>query len=162
MSTLAVALSDLRRENPPPEPCPAAAGCETDCCTGDRTNIVISDLVGHLVLDALGCEWVNFGTFDNCREYGVTFTVPGWQFCVYEHRNSDEICVQGCPVDLVQPYGPYGGIRDKWDVLARANYEMYGAAAVSLIDALRYVNQYPKATRQEVKAALARAAEARA
>lgn len=154
MSTLDVALADLRRENPPLELCPTSVGCNPGCCTGDCTQVVISDRIGHLVLESLGSEWVDFGTFDNCREYGLTFTVPGWQFCVYEHRNSDEICVQGCPIDEVNPWGPYGGV-DKWDVLGRASGEMYGAAAALLIAALRFVNEHPKATRQEVKLALA-------
>lgn len=160
MTTLDRAMEKLRAENPPPAPCPVAAGCDPDCCTGDCTNVVISDMVGHLVLEALGPEWVDFGTFDNCREYGLTFTVPGWQFCVYEHRNSDKICVQGCPIGEVNPWGPYGGV-DKWDVLASARYEMYGAAAAFLIDALRFVNRNPNATRDEVKRAIADAAEVR-
>lgn len=161
MSDIDKALDQLRRDNPPPTPCPVEVGCSPDCCTGDGVQVTISRIVGALVLEALGSEWVDFGTFDNCREYGLTFTVPGWQFCVYEHRNSDEICVQGCPIDLVEPYGPYGGIRDKYDVLASAHYEKYGAAATLLIDALRYVNQNPTATRDEVKLAISAAAAVR-
>lgn len=154
MATLDAALAELRRNNPPLERCPISAGCAIDCCTGDCTNVEISDHVARLVIDKLGNEWIDFGTFDNCREYGLTFTVPGWQFCVYEHRNSDETCVQGCPIDEVNDWGPYGGV-DKWDVLYVAGYEMYGATATSLIAALRYVNGNPNATRPEVKSALA-------
>lgn len=164
MSTLTDALAQLRRDNPPMSMTPCSTPCSPGCCIEptERTNVVISDMVGHLVLDALGSEWVDFGTFDNCREYGLTFTVPGWQFCVYEHRNSDEICIQGCPIDeIAGDYGPWPGDITKWDVLAKASYEMYGAAAVYLIEALRYVNKNPKATRREVKSALAEAAMSR-
>ncbi len=152
MSAYVDALAKLRADNTV-EPCAAEVGCAPGCCTGDDVQVTISRIVGALVLDALGPEWVDFGTFDNCREYGLTFSVPGWQFCVYEHRNSDNICVQGCPADQVQPYGPYGG-GGKWDVLARAQYDCRGAAAAALIDALRFVNNNPGATREQVRRAI--------
>jgi hypothetical protein len=40
---------------------------------------------------------VNVGRYENCREQGYVFSVlyKGKQrnYCVYEHRNSDELCV---------------------------------------------------------------------
>ena len=42
---------------------------------------------------------VTIGTFTNCRECGLTFRVFGkeksFTWCVYEHRNSDEIIING-------------------------------------------------------------------
>lgn len=110
-------------------------------------QLLISQRVGQIVVERLGAEFVDFGTFDNCREYGLTYTVAGWQFAVYEHRNSDEICLQGCPLPEVRPYGPYGdhGDANKYDVLAKVSWQHYGAAAEMLIAAIRAVNNYRNA-----------------
>lgn len=155
MSTYADALAALKEQEGEYNPTPCKVLCEPGCCQGPQewTNVTISRVVGALVLEALGTEWVDFGTFDNCRETGLTFTVPGWQFCVYEHRNSDEICVQGCRIEDVNDWGPYGGV-DKRDVLGIIGYEQYETAAGHLIAALRYVNKNPDITRRELKSAL--------
>jgi len=43
---------------------------------------------------------ISVGTFTNCREGGLTFMVDNkdyesFTFCIYEHRNSDEIIING-------------------------------------------------------------------
>lgn len=95
---------------------------------------------------------LDFGTFENCREYGVTVTVGGWTFAAYEHRNSDDICVEGCPTAEVRDYGPYSG-EDKYDVLLYARWRDYRTVAEALSRVARYVLAHPRATRADVKAA---------
>ncbi len=60
------------------------------------------------------------GTFDNCREYGYTYTLKDIDctFCIYEHRNSDIIVINGCENHLIKPYGPYVSDTSKWQFLA--------------------------------------------
>lgn len=98
-------------------------------------------------------DMFDFGTFENCREYGVTVTVAGWTFAAYEHRNSDNICVEGCPTGEVKEYGPYGG-EDKYDVLSYANWKQYHHAVEDLVRAVRHVLEHEGATRADVKAAI--------
>lgn len=43
---------------------------------------------------------ISVGTFTNCRENGLTFTVQNkkgsfFTFCIYEHRNTDKIIING-------------------------------------------------------------------
>lgn len=67
--------------------------------------------------------------FINCREGGLTFTVKGqtksMTYCIYEHRNSDNIIVNGkenwssFSDDL-----PYAG-EDKWDCIKSFGYGKY-------------------------------------
>lgn len=100
-------------------------------------------------------EGINFGTFNNCREYGITYKYNGWTFCLYEHRNSDNIILQGCPDADVEPYGPYGKDSDsKWDVLADFKFGQYENAAEALEYALKNVT--PELSRAELKGMLAR------
>jgi hypothetical protein len=93
---------------------------------------------------------LDFGTFDNCREYGVTVAVGGWTFAVFEHRNSDEICVEGCPTDQVREYGPYGA-DDKHDVLFAARWKHYDEVAKALIVIARHALANPDAEREDFK-----------
>jgi hypothetical protein len=97
-------------------------------------------------------ELLDFGTFDNCREYGVTVSVGGWTFAVYEHRNSDNICIEGCPTDQVKEYGPYG-TDDKYDVLFEADYSGQYTARAAMVAIADYVLDTPTATREQVKRA---------
>lgn len=92
---------------------------------------------------------IDFGVFDNCREYGLTVTVGDWTFCAYEHRNSDAICIEGCPTAEVQPYGPYGG--DKYDVLFSTSWKQYNVAATALIAGMQAVKKTADLTRAAVK-----------
>jgi len=77
-------------------------------------NAKLSAAVGSELKTVSGVE---FDTFDNCREYGLTYTFGGWTFCAFEHRNSNELHIEGSPTGEIQSYGPYGGI-DKWDTIA--------------------------------------------
>lgn len=86
---------------------------------------------------------LEFGVFNNCREYGLTVSLNGWTFCAYEHRNSDDICIEGCPDRKVQEWGPYGG-EDKYDVLFSARWKQYHEAAAALIAALQAVDAAPE------------------
>jgi len=70
---------------------------------------------------------VHIECFVNCRECGLTFTVRKKEgnnrktFCIYEHRNSDEIIING--IDNWSSFSedlPYMG--DKWTYLANFGY----------------------------------------
>ena len=119
-------------------------------------NLRIAFSVGEILdgNDFYEDEDVSYGTFDNLREHGLTVSYHGWTFCVYEHRNSDAICVEGCPDSEVQPYGPYGGA-DKYDVLFDTKYRDYEGAAKFLTAAMRFVKNNPLAKRDQVKDVLA-------
>lgn len=93
---------------------------------------------------------LDFGTFDNLREYGVTVAVGGWTFAVYEHRNSDDICIEGCPTAEVRAVGPYG-TDDKHDVLFAARWKQYHEASKALAVIARHVLAHPDATREDLK-----------
>lgn len=90
-----------------------------------------------LELDDLGLKSVELEilTFNNCREYGYTYAVKGGKqdhvFCVYEHRNSDQICINGCKRKDIKPYGPYLD-GSKWDVLHMEDYDGYHETAKQL------------------------------
>lgn len=75
---------------------------------------------------------VDFGTFDNCREWGLTVTAGDWTFCTYEHRNGDTIEIQGCPTDQVQPFGPWGDADDSYDTLSRSRCGQFQEATAVL------------------------------
>jgi hypothetical protein len=118
--------------------------------TADSTNITISRIVGDMV-DKATEGAIDFGTFDNCREYGLTFTLGLWTFCVYEHRNSDEICIEGCLTAEMKSYGPYGGI-SKYDTLTCDGPEEYKAVADKLTSMLRLVSDGGEHSRADLRA----------
>ena len=93
---------------------------------------------------------LDFGIFDNLREYGVTVTVGGWTFAAYEHRNSDDICIEGTRTANVKPRGPYG-TDDKYDVLFSARWKQYHEAAAAINAIARHVLAHPDATRDDLK-----------
>lgn len=94
---------------------------------------------------------VTFGYFDNCREYGLTVEIGDWTFCAYEHRNSDNICIEGCPTAEVKSYGPYGG-EDKYDTLGSWRWKDYDGARDALIAMMKLVQDAGTATRRQLKA----------
>lgn len=98
---------------------------------------VVKCILKHLISDdELNIE---IGTFDNCREYGNTYRAIGaiqdYTFCVYEHRNSDMIYINGCQTDEIKSYGPYSG-NDKWFSHASFSYNQHYDAARQLYDFL--------------------------
>lgn len=98
-------------------------------------------------------EGTEFGTFNNCREYGVTYSRNGWTFAAYEHRNSDQICIEGCLTTEMQPYGPYGG-DDKFDTLSYDAPDDFYSVAQRLEAALRFAS--PERTRKDMKLVMRR------
>lgn len=95
-----------------------------------------TELAGYTIL---------VGAFTNCREVGLTFYVASINgvyfdnkktktFCIYEHRNSDDIIINGkegyvnCNGDL-----PYNG-DSKYDYLASVPYKDYDLAANALVN----------------------------
>ena len=128
-------------ENPP---------TRDEAATGSE-NIRIASIVGNaLVGDLLYAERdeLDFGTFDNGREYGITISTRFWVFAVYEHRNGDNICVNGAPI--AEDRGVYGG-EDKWDVLYSADYRDYESAAAALAAAIKRVRNVPSTGRSKLK-----------
>lgn len=129
----------------------------TDYANDGGSNFAIAAEVGHRVATKLG-ELVSFGVFDNCREHGITIAAPGhdlrpdtgWTFCVYEHHNSDQICIEGCPTPAVETWGPYGGV-DKYDVLHRSRFEDYDSAAAALVAMLQAATTLERPTRDIMK-----------
>lgn len=85
---------------------------------------------------------VTIGTFTNCRECGLTFRVSGnketgsFTWCVYEHRNSDQIIVNGKPGYVcLNGELPY---RDgtKWDYLQAFSPGDYENVAEYLVSSI--------------------------
>lgn len=124
---------------------------------GDKNVRIAAEVFGEAgMLDEFYKEEdkLSFGTFNNCREYGMTVTVGGWTFAVYEHRNSDDICIEGCPTGEVREFGPYGGT-GKHDVLFSARWKQYHQVAGAINTMARFVLGTPDATRDAVKAVAA-------
>jgi hypothetical protein len=119
----------------------------------------IAQGVGSRVAKEMG-ELVSWGVFDNCREHGLTVrTAGGWTFCFYEHRNSDQICIEGCPSDEVKEWGPYGG-EDKYDTLFYGRWLDYEVAAKALIAMIEASVTLPGITRKQLMAIGAEARDA--
>lgn len=117
---------------------------------GESSPFDIAREVGTRVVKAMG-ELVSFGVFDNCREHGITVSsAGGWTFCVYEHRNSDDITIEGCPTPQIKPYGPYSG-EDKYDTLFQARWRDYDGAAAAMIAMLKASVEFDVVTREELK-----------
>lgn len=108
-----------------------------DVCTQDTIAEVVKLLLldGVKFNDNLQGKILEIKPFDNCRESGYMYRVLGSKqdctFCVYEHRNSDEIIINGCLTQDVKSYGAYGG-SSKWDYLYRFSYDEYYAVAKRL------------------------------
>lgn len=105
---------------------------------GYTVNSLIADVVKSIIQCKLSEDdglQVEIGTFDNCREYGNTYRAlnakQDYTFCVYEHRNSDQIYINGCPTNEVKSYGPYSG-KDKWFGHAVFSYNQYYEVGDSL------------------------------
>lgn len=89
------------------------------------------------------------GAFTNCREAGLTYKVTGYNkdnkyvpcenftFCTYEHRNSDEIIINGKPGyinlngDLPYKEG------DKYHFIASFRYNQHYEAANKLAELIK-------------------------
>lgn len=75
---------------------------------------------------------ISVGTFTNCRECGLTFMLYGknpFTWCVYEHRNSDAIIINGKEGYIsVNGELPYKS-DSKFDFLAEFHYNQSLEAA---------------------------------
>jgi hypothetical protein len=116
-------------------------------------------------------ETLSIGTFQNGREEGYTYTVSRWEettknalseeaqkkleeihstftWCTYEHRNSDNIIVNGRGGRLMPDELPYIG-ESKYDYLGSFRYDEYGKAAQLLADQILDFLQYGKIPKAE-------------
>ncbi|ANA86475.1 hypothetical protein BH762_gp043 [Gordonia phage OneUp] len=124
---------------------------------GEGGQVDIAREVGTRVAAEMG-EFVSFGVFNNCREHGITVSnAYGWTFCFYEHRNSDFICIEGCPTAEIKSWGPYSDT-DKWDILGQANWKEYDSAARQVIAVLNAAVSFD-VTRDELRMAAKEAAK---
>lgn len=72
---------------------------------------------------------LDVGRFENCREQGYIFSVryktSQMNYAVYEHRNSDEICVVRCVGNTINtPTSEmvFENMKDKYDVTIKFGY----------------------------------------
>jgi|GEM_PF-2786110 len=112
--------------------------------TVKHTQSVIADVVYELANyltatnyesdEVYGIE-IEVTEFDNCREHGYQYEVTNGKqnvvFCVYEHRNSDGLIINGCRKEYVSSYGPYNG-ESKYDYLASFSYNEHYKCASQL------------------------------
>jgi len=78
---------------------------------------------------------IEVGTFTNCRECGLTFKVAeekAFTWCVYEHRNSDEIILNGKEGHITLSGDlPYKG-NSKYDYIASFKFNQHYECAEKL------------------------------
>lgn len=63
-------------------------------------DLLLRDELDRFDYEASNVESLIIGCFTNCREQGHTYIVhakngKSFTFCIYEHRNSDEIIING-------------------------------------------------------------------
>lgn len=93
----------------------------------------------------INASCISIGTFTNCRECGYTYMITdgsydNWfTFCTYEHRNSDDIVING-KTGLVNMNDelPYNG-DSKYDFLASFRYDDYEGAVSKLVELINDV-----------------------
>lgn len=105
------------------------------------TQDTVAEVVKLLLLDSLkyseilGGKSLEILPFDNCREYGYMYHIVGGKqdltFSVYEHRNSDEIIINGGFTSNVKPFGIYNG-ESKYDYLKSFSYDKHYQVAKQL------------------------------
>ncbi len=110
---------------------------------GLRNSIVVAELLPEALrcTDRKGHEFeaVFIGCFTNCRECGYTFmchasNCKSFTFCVYEHRNSDGIVING-KEGCISNSGDLPYTSDsKWDDLSSFNCGEYHATARKLAE----------------------------
>lgn len=80
---------------------------------------------------------ITVGTFTNCRECGLTFMVMGkksFTWCIYEHRNSDGIIINGKEGYIcLNGELPYIG-NSKYEYLAEFKYNQHYEVARKLTE----------------------------
>lgn len=105
---------------------------------GLSISLIILEILRNF--DELNDIDIIVGTFTNCRECGLTFAMfegrvdDHFTFCVYEHRNSDNIIING-KKGLISMNGDLPYCADsKWKFLAEFNYNEHYQCAVALKD----------------------------
>lgn len=93
---------------------------------------------------------INVGTFTNCREVGLTFIISGYTdkngkyhlikpftYCIYEHRNSDEIIING-KEGYISLNGdlPYNG-DSKYSYIAAFEYNQHYECSFKLSELIK-------------------------
>ena len=115
---------------------------ETLVITDDvSTQDTLAEVIKLLLLDSLkysevlGGKSLEIFPFDNCREFGYMYHVIGGEqdltFSVYEHRNSDEIIINGCETSDVKSYGAYNG-NSKYSYLKNFSFDQHYQVAKQL------------------------------
>ena len=80
---------------------------------------------------------IDIGAFTNCRECGLTFMLRypnSFTWCVYEHRNSDDIIING-KEGYISKNGDIPYMEGtKWDYIASFNYHQHYECAKKLAE----------------------------
>lgn len=105
---------------------------------GLLNSIIVCEFLTDMLQDYTKLnEMISVGTFTNCRECGYTFKTSNkkgksFTWCVYEHRNSDSIIINGTN-RYVSSSGdlPYND-GDKWDYLEEFKYNQHYECAEKL------------------------------
>jgi len=106
---------------------------------GLRISVVVLEHLEALFENYEGdkFEHLDVGTFTNCRECGYTFRCMAsngetFTYCVYEHRNSDEIIING-KKGYISMNGdlPYCS-KSKWDNIKSFSYNEHYKCAEAL------------------------------
>ena len=127
---------------------------------GLQNSLIVLELLRNN--DELRDYSIHVGTFTNCREVGLTFIVTGiylenkyhvvdnFTFCVYEHRNSDEIIING-KEGYVCLNGelPYAG-ETKYRYIKSFRYDKHDQAADHLASKIKEWANLSFLKRQEV------------
>jgi len=109
------------------------------------TGLIIGEIVTKLLQMELSNddreetihEYISVGVFTNCRECGHTYKVmaengKSFTWCVYEHRNSDNIIING-KEGYISIAGDLPYCSDsKWEYLASFEYGAYQKTAHKL------------------------------
>ena len=132
-------------------------GIRDDVCNQETIAEVVKLLLLHrLSFSELLCdEELEIKEFDNYRESGYMYRVIGSKqditFSVYEHRNSDDIIINGCFTKDVKPYGAYNG-GSKWDYLNSFGYDQHYSVALKLSQYLEkcFIGKFDESVLKEV------------
>lgn len=100
--------------------------------SGLKNSLIVLEFLRNMNVE----KHVAVGTFTNCRECGLTFRVMengrAFTWCVYEHRNSDDIIING-KEGYVSSNGdlPYMA-DDKWSYITLFSYNQHYEVAEKL------------------------------
>ena len=109
---------------------------------GLSNSLVVLEHLRNVVEDeGLGEIYITVGTFVNGRECGLTFAIYGgvesFTYCVYEHRNSDAIIINGRE-GYASQNGDLPYAKDsKYGYLAEFGYNKHYDCAVKLADLIK-------------------------